>query len=251
MTPLLLKWPAWCDWTLGQSVTYLKLLRSEVTVLQASAGNCWNVPVFITLSCDLTWSVPGDMAHHWCWLSWAEPHPVLGPSRPPHRAVLLQQYVPSSPSDSSVWGESAALLSSSKSCSWRINLWTPLTLTLTENIWVYYFFSSLLGRHLVLHPSDCAGSPLWQGEQQSWAPVICCLTNVCSHLVLYVETTTHLLFSCPDGLREGVHPVGCTEVPASGPPVHLEHEDQHIYGWRGTPKRSWVNARHWTVIPLL
>lgn len=33
-----------------------------------------------------------------------------------------------------------------------------------------------------------------------------------------------------DGLRERIYPVGSPEVSASCPPVHLEHEDQHLYG---------------------
>lgn len=45
-----------------------------------------------------------------------------------------------------------------------------------------------------------------------------------------------------DGLCERVHPVGRSEVSASGSPVHLEHEDQHLHGWRGTPQRSWVDS---------
>lgn len=56
--------------------------------------------------------VPGDVAHDRRRLSRAEPHPVLGASRPPHRPVLLQQHVPSSSSDGSVRGQSAALLPS-------------------------------------------------------------------------------------------------------------------------------------------
>lgn len=61
--------------------------------------------------------VLGDVAHHRCGLSWAEPYPVLGSSRPAHRPLVLQQHVPSSSSHCSVWRQSAALLSSSKSNS--------------------------------------------------------------------------------------------------------------------------------------
>lgn len=35
--------------------------------------------------------------------------------------------------------------------------------------------------------------------------------------------------SCSDGICERVHPVGGPDLPASRPPVYLEHEDQHLH----------------------
>ena len=45
--------------------------------------------------------------------------------------------------------------------------------------------------------------------------------------------------SVTDGLCAWVHTVGCTEVPAPCPPVHLEHEDQHLPGRGRAPERPW------------
>lgn len=45
---------------------------------------------------------------------------------------------------------------------------------------------------------------------------------------------------CVDGIREGIHLMGGSEVSASRASVHLEHEDQHLHGWGGTSERWWV-----------
>lgn len=43
--------------------------------------------------------------------------------------------------------------------------------------------------------------------------------------LFYEAAVINFDLSCSDGIRERVHPVGGTEVSASRPPVHLEHED--------------------------